>query len=132
MPRLELFGLRTAVSGDDLHIFSVIALIMRFVQLGLDVALLPFLVALRRRSELCQRKRFLAEKGDSIMFAFWALSVILSLLSIPLDLLMYVGYSPVSRWHADAGTLIMNSHWRPLDTAHQCKELLYNPNNDLC
>jgi len=47
MPSLVLFGHRTALSGDDLSVFTLVAILLRLAQVGLLFGLLPYVASIQ-------------------------------------------------------------------------------------
>lgn len=88
MPALVLFGHRTALSGDDLRIFSFIAILFRVFQLALVISVAPYTLGVKR--SLCPRERrnIVVEHVDVLMHCYWALSFLECLLAIPIEALI--------------------------------------------
>lgn len=97
MPALRLFGKRTALAGDDLTPSAVLALVLRFIQLGFLGALFPLLLDLdtskaKTECNLLTKGTFTKypalQNTHVFLYWFWGLTLALACLSIPLEVAM--------------------------------------------
>jgi hypothetical protein len=96
MPSLVLLGVRTAVSGDELRCFSVFAMVLRVIEIALDVPLLVLVSDVSRRTGedavvVCNRHgRSYSRHAIAIMLTFLILALVSAVFQLVTDALMYV------------------------------------------
>lgn len=92
MPSLVLLGLRTAVSGDELRVFSVLAIILRIIQLVLIAPLLALMLRVGKHTHtrVCaHEKHSYTNSGMTIMYSFLILSAVAAILQIVNDIWIF-------------------------------------------
>lgn len=88
MPSLVLFGQRTLVSGDDLRISSVFAIVLRIIELGLVLPLMIYTLRVNPNAACVRKAAFVDKYGYNMMIAYFVLALALVVASILTEALM--------------------------------------------